>query len=104
MSPDAKPNRLGWLQLSILTMVWNKEMYGLEIQKHLKIRGYPIATTQLYSALNNLERIEALKVNVVLRAGGIEEILHCHGNWQEIGNGLFRKFLNFIPGTDLGKV
>ena len=32
MSPDAKPNRLGWLQLSILTMVWNKEMDGLKFR------------------------------------------------------------------------
>ncbi len=93
MSPDAKPNRLGWLQLSILTMVWNKEMYGLEIQKHLKIRGYPIATTQLYSALNNLERIEALKVNVVLRAGASRKYYIA----TEIGKKLVMDFfVNFL--------
>ncbi|MFW9914147.1 MAG: helix-turn-helix transcriptional regulator [Candidatus Thorarchaeota archaeon] len=51
---------LGWLQLSILTMLWTKEMYGLEIKEHLELKGYVVATSQLYPALATLEKYRAL--------------------------------------------
>ncbi len=47
--------RLGFLQLSILTLVWKTEMYGLELLKNLKLNGYPIGPGQLYPALGKLE-------------------------------------------------
>ncbi|MFW9995567.1 MAG: helix-turn-helix transcriptional regulator [Candidatus Odinarchaeota archaeon] len=51
-----KRNRLGWLQLTILTLLWNRELYGLEIQKYLKLGGYKkIGVSQLYPALNRMK-------------------------------------------------
>ncbi len=61
--------RIGFLQLSILALVWNKEMYGLEIGNHLSLQGYPVKTSQLYPALNNLEANGYLEKKESTRAG-----------------------------------
>ena len=53
-------SQLGTLQLQILSILWNQEMYGLEIIKHLKLRQYIIGTNQLYPALKRLEKLTAL--------------------------------------------
>ncbi|MHA2250763.1 MAG: helix-turn-helix transcriptional regulator [Candidatus Kariarchaeaceae archaeon] len=47
--------RLGYLQLSLLIHLWQKEMYGMEIKRHLALMGYPIKENQLYPALKRLE-------------------------------------------------
>lgn len=58
---DKKPKkeliwrRLGYLQLSLLLSLWDKEMYGLEIKRHLTLKDYPIKENQLYPALKRLE-------------------------------------------------
>lgn len=54
------PTRLGWLQLQILTSLWDREMYGLEIQKYLRVKGHHVQPGQLYPALSRLENINAL--------------------------------------------
>ncbi|MHA2271277.1 MAG: helix-turn-helix transcriptional regulator [Candidatus Hodarchaeales archaeon] len=63
------PKELGWLQLSILIMLWDKEMYGLEIKEHLAIKGYPVSTGQLYPGLLRLEEFEALSSREEERVG-----------------------------------
>ncbi|MFX0115297.1 MAG: helix-turn-helix transcriptional regulator, partial [Candidatus Hodarchaeota archaeon] len=64
---------LGWLQLSILTMLWTKEMYGLEIKEHLELKGYVVATSQLYPALATLEKYGALSSREEESAGRIRK-------------------------------
>jgi DNA-binding PadR family transcriptional regulator len=55
---DAKP--LGWLQIAIISLCWNREMYGLEIQKHLQLEGHKVGSGQLYPALKKLLQAGAL--------------------------------------------
>ncbi|MFX1513390.1 MAG: helix-turn-helix transcriptional regulator [Promethearchaeota archaeon] len=52
-----KETYLGWVQLSILTLLWEEEMYGLEIRDHLKLKNYNIGPGQLYPALKRLEEV-----------------------------------------------
>lgn len=47
--------RFGWVQFSILGLLWETEMYGLEILEHLHLKGHKISSSQLYPALNKLE-------------------------------------------------
>lgn len=60
---------LGSLQMSILSILWSREMYGLEIIKHLKIKGYVIGTNQLYPALKRLESMNAVESRKEERVG-----------------------------------
>lgn len=47
--------QLGRLQQAILILLWNDEMYGLEIQRRLKFQGLKVVVGQLYPALKKLE-------------------------------------------------
>ena len=47
---------LGKTQAMILALLWNGEMYGLEIQKFLLLKGLKVSKSQLYQALNKLEQ------------------------------------------------
>jgi DNA-binding PadR family transcriptional regulator len=64
--PDKK---LGTLQLRILMLVWDRQMYGLEIQKHLALRGLNVSTSQLYPALNKLLQSQTLESKSVHKIG-----------------------------------
>ena len=46
---------IGKTQAMILALLWNKEMYGLELQKILRIKGLKVSKSQLYQALRKLE-------------------------------------------------
>lgn len=46
--------RLGFLQLSLLMHLWQKEMYGVEIKEHLALDGYVVDDNQIYPALKGL--------------------------------------------------
>ncbi|NHI94222.1 MAG: hypothetical protein EAX96_17150 [Candidatus Lokiarchaeota archaeon] len=60
--PKPKRLHLGWLQQTILSMLWNKEreMYGLEIQRELNFIGEKLGAGQLYPALKSLEEMKAI--------------------------------------------
>ncbi|MFX1452175.1 MAG: helix-turn-helix transcriptional regulator, partial [Promethearchaeota archaeon] len=65
----AKNIHLGWLQQTILTMLVDREMYGLEIQRTFKFFGEKVGPGQLYPALTKLERLGAIKVREEERVG-----------------------------------
>ena len=68
--PDlGQEKRLGTLQMKILILLWNREMYGLEIQKHLALKGLKTSTSQLYPALEKLTQMKALEKKVVPKIG-----------------------------------
>jgi DNA-binding PadR family transcriptional regulator len=60
MSPELRLKRLSRLRLAILTTLWTKEMYGLEIQRRLKVMGISVGVGQLYPELNYLVEQKAL--------------------------------------------
>ncbi|MBD3227447.1 MAG: hypothetical protein GF329_04590 [Candidatus Lokiarchaeota archaeon] len=51
---------LVWLQQTLITMLWGKEMYGVEIIRILKLWGEDLGPGKLYPALKNLEEMGAL--------------------------------------------
>jgi DNA-binding PadR family transcriptional regulator len=61
--------RLGWRQLTVLTMLWNREMYGIEIQKRMKMMGDDLGPGQIYPLLNKLEEAGVLELNERQRKG-----------------------------------
>ena len=60
MNSKIHPHRLGWLQMSILGLLWNRAMYGLEILRELSIKEKNIKSSQLYPALKKLSEGNAL--------------------------------------------
>jgi DNA-binding PadR family transcriptional regulator len=68
MSKTAE-STLGSLQMYILSILWSREMYGLEIIKHLRIRAYDVGTNQLYPALKRLESLAAVESRKEERVG-----------------------------------
>lgn len=85
-----KKTSLGWLQQHILTLLWDREMYGQEIQRNLGMRGKKVGPGQLYPALRTLEEMEALTSRNLV---GIEES-------KEQGHSTNRKYYTV---TDSGK-
>lgn len=65
MSIHYNAHRLGWLQMSILALVWNTERYGLEILRQLNVEGNNMKSSQIYPALKKLTEAGALKVRNV---------------------------------------
>ncbi|MFX1513886.1 MAG: helix-turn-helix transcriptional regulator [Promethearchaeota archaeon] len=61
--------RLGFLQLSVLTLIWKREMYGLELLNSLRLNGYSIGTGQLYPALSKLEEKGLISSREEIRKG-----------------------------------
>ncbi|MFW9916363.1 MAG: helix-turn-helix transcriptional regulator [Candidatus Thorarchaeota archaeon] len=51
---------LGRAQQAIIATLWAREMYGAEIQKNLRLKGYDIGPGRLYPALHRLVEIGAL--------------------------------------------
>jgi len=47
--------QLGRLQQAVLILLWNDELYGLEIQRRLRFQGLKVVAGQLYPALKKLE-------------------------------------------------
>jgi DNA-binding PadR family transcriptional regulator len=60
---------LGSLQMYILSVLWSREMYGLEIIKHLKLKGYLVGSNQLYPTLKRLESLAAVESRKEERVG-----------------------------------
>ncbi|MFX0114841.1 MAG: helix-turn-helix transcriptional regulator [Candidatus Hodarchaeota archaeon] len=52
--------RLGRVQQAIIATLWAREMYGAEIQKNLRLKGFDIGPGRLYPALHRLVEIGAL--------------------------------------------
>jgi DNA-binding PadR family transcriptional regulator len=61
--------RLGRIQSAIMAMLFHKEMYGLEIKNHLKLKGLSIGPGQLYPTLNRLEENKMLSSRIEQRVG-----------------------------------
>jgi SAM-dependent methyltransferase len=74
-------------------MLWNTEMYGLEISKWLAVRGIDIRTSQLYPALNHLEKIGALKSREAVRAGATRRYYETTTAGREM---VMHSLLNFF--------
>ena len=51
---------LRWLQQTLLTKLYSREMFGLEIQRDLKLWGEDVGAGQLYPALKKLEKAELI--------------------------------------------
>jgi DNA-binding PadR family transcriptional regulator len=78
---------LGRLQQAILSLLWNREMYGMEIQRRLRFQGLKVSAGQLYPALKKMEerqwvisreerRIGADRVYYTISPGGKETLIH----------------------------
>ena len=67
--PWRKGARLGRLQAGILSVLWNKEMYGLEIQRRLRYQGLRASASQLYPTLRKLEEKGAISSREEARVG-----------------------------------
>ncbi|MFX0115272.1 MAG: helix-turn-helix transcriptional regulator [Candidatus Hodarchaeota archaeon] len=52
--------RLGRVQQAVIATLWTKEMYGAEIQKNLRLKGFDIGPGRLYPTLHRLLEIGAL--------------------------------------------
>ena len=104
MNTDIKSTRLGWLQLSILTMLWNKEMYGLQIQKNLKSGGNPIKAPQLYAALNHLEQTQLLISRIEPRTGASRKYYRISESGMRIIMDYFMNFIVLIEGILWDKI
>lgn len=102
-------SRLGWLQLTILTLLWNRELYGLEIQNVLKLRGYEkLGVSQLYPALNKLKEEELLTARLEKQIGadrryyrtteeGKATVIQYLNNFFVLFEDLFLTKLDFLP-------
>jgi DNA-binding PadR family transcriptional regulator len=55
--------RLGRLQQVILALLWDEEMYGLEIQRGVSAYGYRATSGQLYPALQRLEENDCVQAS-----------------------------------------
>ncbi|MFX0103803.1 MAG: helix-turn-helix transcriptional regulator [Candidatus Hodarchaeota archaeon] len=60
MHSDKKVH-LNWLKLDILGLLWNRKMYGLDIQQALNLIGETTSPGQLYPALQKLEDLGAVE-------------------------------------------
>ena len=78
---------LGRLQQAILSLLWNREMYGMEIQRRLRFQGMNVSAAQLYPALKRMEerqwvisreerRIGADRVYYTISSEGKETLVH----------------------------
>jgi len=67
--PWRKGARLGRLQAGILSVLWNKDMYGLEIQRRLRYQGIKASASQLYPTLRKLEEKGAISSREETRVG-----------------------------------
>jgi PadR family transcriptional regulator PadR len=67
--PWRKGARLGSLQAGILSVLWNKEMYGLEIRRRLRYQGLRASVSQLYPTLRKLEERGAISSREEARVG-----------------------------------
>lgn len=67
--PWRKGARLGRLQAGILSVLWNREMYGLEIQRRLQYQGIRASVSQLYPTLRRLEERGAISSREEARVG-----------------------------------
>ena len=62
-------HRLGRLQQVILSLLWEEEMYGLEIQRDVCVYGYKVTSGQLYPALKRLEDNQCITSFEATRVG-----------------------------------
>ena len=69
MKKEIDWKRLGWRQITVMTMLWDREMYGIEIQKRLKLSGDNLGPGQLYPLLNKLEKAGVLEAKERERKG-----------------------------------
>jgi DNA-binding PadR family transcriptional regulator len=78
---------LGRLQQAILSLLWNREMYGMEIQRRLRFQGIKVSAGQLYPALKRMEerqwvisreerRVGADRVYYTISSEGKETLVH----------------------------
>jgi DNA-binding PadR family transcriptional regulator len=67
--PWRKGARLGRLQAGILSVLWNREMYGLEIQRRLQYQSIRASASQLYPTLRRLEERGAISSREEARVG-----------------------------------
>jgi DNA-binding PadR family transcriptional regulator len=61
MKQGTDSGHFGWIQSNIVSLVFNREMYGLEISKRLESRGLEVGANQLYPALKRLAEIGAIE-------------------------------------------
>lgn len=67
--PRYQGSQLGRLQQRILSVLWDREMYGLEIQRRLRFQGIKVSASQLYPALRKLEERQAISSREEARVG-----------------------------------
>jgi DNA-binding PadR family transcriptional regulator len=78
---------LGRLQQAILSLLWNRELYGMEIQRRLRFQGMNVSAAQLYPALKRMKErqwvisreehsIGADRVYYTISSEGKETLVH----------------------------
>jgi PadR family transcriptional regulator PadR len=100
--------RLGWFQISLLTILWTRDMYGLELQTYLKLQGNDVSVGQIYPALKHLEDDGLVSSYEEIRKGanrkyysltptGRQSILQFVEMFKSIFNGIIWQKLSFLP-------
>ncbi len=97
ISQDYSWRRLGFLQLSIITLLWKREMYGLELSNNLKMNGYPIGAGQLYPTLNRLKKNDLISVREEIRKGANRKFFKTTNSGRKLVRTYLANFMNLFP-------
>jgi len=99
--------RLGRLQQVILALLWDEEMYGLEIQRGVSVYGYRATSGQLYPALQRLEENDCVQASERVGVGASRKYYRIteKGRKSLIENVLDQvKILEILAAKRLSKV
>jgi DNA-binding PadR family transcriptional regulator len=99
--------RLGRLQQVILALLWDEEMYGLEIQRGVSVYGYRATSGQLYPALQRLEENDCVQASERIGVGASRKYYRIteKGRKSLIENVLDQvKILEILAAKRLSKV
>jgi DNA-binding PadR family transcriptional regulator len=94
--------QLGWIQ--ILFLLWNYEMYGLEITRMLDLRGVRIGVNQLYPALRRLEEKGAVESRRVERVGATRVYYHTTEHGRQLAIHQYLDFGEIIQEAAIGRL
>jgi DNA-binding PadR family transcriptional regulator len=96
--------QLGWIQIQILFLLWNYEMYGLEITRMLGLRSVKIGVNQLYPALRRLEDKGALESRRVERVGTTRVYYRTTEHGRQLAIHQYLDFGELIQEAAIGRL
>lgn len=84
MGKNGREKKLGPIQTAIIALLWDKEMYGLEILTQLKLKGKATTKSQLYPALNKMDEAGLLESRLVPKVGADRKYYRSTNQAKEI--------------------